>query len=141
MMSNLTIVVWQHLAKTEVLVLWIITEQKMLTNAYVLPVSLVNIVNQTLTIAPLILAKMEALVLTLSTITNVTAYQDSMAPIAKSMSTNVASIPVPTEVLVMTQSTISFVPVLQDTAANSVQLKSTNVPEVLVCIKEFASTN
>ena len=73
MMSNLTIVVWQPLAKTVVLVLWIIKDQKILTNVSAQPASQANTVSQTLTIVKSTLAKTEELVLILLTITNATA--------------------------------------------------------------------
>jgi len=72
-MSNLTIVVWQPLAKTVVLVLWIIKDQKILTNVSAQPASQVNTASQTLTIVKSTLAKTEELVLILLTTTNATA--------------------------------------------------------------------
>ena len=73
MMSNLTIVVWQPLAKTVVLVLWIIKDRKILTNVSAQPASQVNTASQTLTIVKSTLAKTEELVLILLTTTNATA--------------------------------------------------------------------
>ena len=73
MMSNLTIVVWQPLAKMVVLVLWIIKDRKILTNVSAQPVSQVNTASQTLTIVKSTLAKTEELVLILLTTTNATA--------------------------------------------------------------------
>ena len=72
-MSNLTIVVWQPLAKMVGLVLWIIKAQKILTNVSAQPASQVNTASQKLTVAKSTLAKMEELVLILLTITNTTA--------------------------------------------------------------------
>ena len=82
-MSKLIIVVWQPLARMEVLVLWTLKDQRMLTNAYVQQASQEHIVNPTLTIVLLILVKMEALVSILSTITNAIVYLDLTEPIAK----------------------------------------------------------
>ena len=59
-MKKLIIVVWQPLARMEVLVLWILKDQRMLTNAYVQQASQECIVNPTLTIVLLILVKTEA---------------------------------------------------------------------------------
>ena len=72
-MSNLTIVVWQPLARTVVLVLWIIKDQKILTNASAQLASQGNTASQTLTIVKSTLAKTEELVLILLTTTNATA--------------------------------------------------------------------
>ena len=72
-MSNLTIVVWQPLAKTVVLVLWIIKDQKILTNVSAQRASQANTASQTLTIVKSTLAKTEELVLILLTTTNATA--------------------------------------------------------------------
>ena len=73
MMLNLTIVVWQPLARTVVLVLWIIKDQKILTNVSAQPASQVNTASQTLTIVKSTLAKTEELVLILLTTTNAIA--------------------------------------------------------------------
>ena len=72
-MSNLTIVVWQPLARTVVLVLWIIKDRKILTNVSAQLASQANTASQTLTIVKSTLAKTEELVLILLTTTNVTA--------------------------------------------------------------------
>ena len=72
-MSNLTIVVWQPLARTVVLVLWIIKDQKILTNVSAQLDSQANTASQTLTIVKSTLAKTEELVLILLTTTNATA--------------------------------------------------------------------
>ena len=72
-MSNLTIVVWQPLARTVVLVLWIIKDQKILTNVSAQLASQVNTASQKLTVGKSTLAKMEDLVLILLMITNTTA--------------------------------------------------------------------
>ena len=72
-MSNLTIVVWQPLAKTVVLVLWIIKDLKILTNVSAQLASQANTVSQTLTIVKSTLAKTEELALILLTTTNATA--------------------------------------------------------------------
>ena len=72
-MSNLTIVVWQPLARTVVLVLWIIKDQKILTNVSAQLASQANTASQTLTIVKSTLAKTEELVLILLTTTNATA--------------------------------------------------------------------
>ena len=82
-MSKLIIVVWQPLAKMEVLVLWILTDQRMPTNAYALQDLQDHTANPILTIVLLILVKMEALVSILSTITNAIVYLDLTEPIAK----------------------------------------------------------
>ena len=71
-MSNLTIVVWQPLAKTVVLVLWIIKDLKILTNVSAQRASQANTASQTLTIVKSTLAKTEELVLILLTTTNAT---------------------------------------------------------------------
>ena len=73
MMSNLTIVVWQPLAKTVVLVLWIIKDRKIPTNVSAQPDSLANTASQTLTIVKSTLAKTEELALILLTTTNAIA--------------------------------------------------------------------
>jgi hypothetical protein len=72
-MSNLTIVVWQPLARTVVLVLWIIKDQKILTNVSAQRASQANTASQTLTIVKSTLAKTEEPVLILLMTTNVTA--------------------------------------------------------------------
>ena len=72
-MSNLTIVVWQPLARMVVLVLWIIKDQKILTNVSAQRASQANTASQTLTIVKSTLAKTEELVLILLTTTNATA--------------------------------------------------------------------
>ena len=72
-MSNLTIVVWQPLARTVVLVLWIIKDLKILTNVSAQLASQGNTASQTLTIVKSTLAKTEELALILLTTTNATA--------------------------------------------------------------------
>jgi len=72
-MSNLTIVVWQPLAKTVELVLWIIKDRKIPTNVSAQLASQANTASQTLTIVKSTLAKTEELALILLTTTNATA--------------------------------------------------------------------
>ena len=131
-MSKLIIVVWQPLAKMEVLVLWIIKDQKMLTNAYVQQDLQEHTANPTLTIVLSILVKTEALVSILSTITNAIVYLDLTEPIARLTLTNVELILALTEEPAMIPLMILSVPVHLDLVEKIVQLKSTSVPEIPV---------
>ena len=140
-MSKLIIVVWQPLAKTEVLVLWILKDPKMLTNAYAPQASLANIVNPTLTIVLSILVKTEAPVSILSTITNAIVYLDLTERIAKLTLTNVALTLALTGAPATTPLTISFAPAHLDLVAKTALLKLTSVPEIPVCITVFVLTN